>query len=116
MRATGWNNGAWHASGAGYGIRISREDRDRHFDREWPDVEIALPSQVTATVSVSKSFWNCCSELRSAEIGLWMISAGFAPWQGNPPVMDLARVDKRRFRLTQLSPQDFAEPYGDSIR
>lgn len=100
MKATGWNNGARHASGAGYGIRIGREDRDRYFAADWADVEISLPSGVTATVNVSESFWKRCSELRSAEIGRWMIAAGLAPWYGTPPVMDLKRVAKRRFQLS----------------
>lgn len=40
MQATGWNNGKWLASGAGYGIRISCSDRDRYFDEKWSAVEI----------------------------------------------------------------------------
>lgn len=84
MKASGWNNRRWRPSGAGYGIRISREDRDRYFAEEWPDVEIVLPSGLTATVNLSKSFWKRCSELRSAEIGRYMMSTGFAPWSGAP--------------------------------
>jgi hypothetical protein len=61
MRATGWNNGAWHTSGAGYGIRIDKADRNRFFQKGWPDVHIELPSGVTTTVNISKSFWNKCA-------------------------------------------------------
>jgi hypothetical protein len=35
MRATAWNNGSHSATGAGYGLRISRQDRDRFFDPQW---------------------------------------------------------------------------------
>jgi len=65
MEATGWNHGGWHESGAGYGIKIGKDDRNRHFRHEWPDVQIELPSGVTTTVHVSKSFWRSCLELRS---------------------------------------------------
>jgi hypothetical protein len=58
MRATGWNNGAWHASGAGYGIKIDKDDRDNFFREEWPEVQIELASGVTTTVSISESCWN----------------------------------------------------------
>ncbi len=49
-------------------------------------MQIELPSDVTTTVSISKSFWENCSELRSQDIGLWMIGSGLAPWKtGTPP-------------------------------
>ena len=65
-------------------------------------VQIELPSGVTATVSISKSFWKNCSELRSQDVGLWMIGAGLAPWKpGAPPVLKLEPVDGPVFRLAR---------------
>ena len=102
MRATGWNNGAWHKSGAGFGIKIDNDDRDRFFQKAWPDVQIELPSGVTTIVSVSKSFWKDCSELRSKGIGQWMIGVGLAPWKtGGPPVLKLEPASGQVFRLAR---------------
>jgi hypothetical protein len=100
MRATGWNNGAWHASGAGYGIKIDLDDRNHFFQKTWSDVQIELPSGVTTTVNISESFWSRCSELRSQAIGQWMIALGLAPWKtGAPPVLRLEPARGRVFRL-----------------
>ena len=100
MHATGWNNGAWHKSGAGYGIKINKADRDQFFREAWPDVQIELPSGVTTTISISKSFWKNCSELRSQGIGLWMVGVGLAPWKAaSPPVLKLEPAGGQRFRL-----------------
>ena len=102
MRATGWNNGAWRLSGAGYGIRISKADRDHFFQKAWPDVQIELSSGVTTTVLISKSFWTNCSELRSRDIGLWMIEVGLASWKtGTPHVLKLEPAGDRIFRLAR---------------
>jgi hypothetical protein len=102
MRATGWNNGAWHKSGAGYGIKIDKNDRDHFFREAWSDVQIELPSGVITTVPISKSFWKQCSELRSQDVGLWMIRVGFAPWKtGTPPVLKLEPVGGQVFRLAR---------------
>ena len=102
MRATGWNNGVWHKSGAGYGIRIDKEDRDHFFHETWPDVQVELPSGATTTVRVSKSFWKKCSELRSQDVGLWMTEAGLAPWKnGTPLVLKLEPVGGQVFRLAR---------------
>ena len=40
--ATAWNNGQWSTTGAGYGLKVSIEDRDRFFDREWESVTLRL--------------------------------------------------------------------------
>ena len=102
MRATGWNNGAWHKSGAGYGIKIDKDDRNHFVLEAWSDVQIELPSGVTTTVSISKSFWKKCSELRSQDIGRWMIGVALAPWKtATPPVLKLDPAGGRVFRLAR---------------
>ena len=71
MRATGWHNGADPASPAGYGIKFTPADRDRHFDPSWSEVELEVGGEV-AVLALSASFWQTCSELRSADLGRWL--------------------------------------------
>lgn len=45
MIVSGWNNSSPNnRTGARYGIRISKKDRDKYFCREWNFVEIELES------------------------------------------------------------------------
>ena len=90
MLATAWSNGSPRRSGAGYGLKISRQDRDRFFDQSWSTVVIHLPEQDPTSVPLSESFWRSCTELRSAAIGRWLLLNGLAPWpRGKPPVIEL---------------------------
>ena len=100
MRATAWNNGAHHASGAGYGLKVSVADRDRYFGRDWSAITLEIPGRVAVSVPVAESFWRRCSELRSAELGRWLRDEGLAPWtKGQPPVLQLEKVEDNRFRV-----------------
>lgn len=105
MIVSGWNNGSPNnKTGAGYGIRLSKEDRDRYFKKEWDFVEIELEDGEVVKVKLSNSFWNKCTELRSSKIGKWLLEMGYAPWpKGNPPKFRLIPVYERRFKLI---PQD----------
>ena len=99
MRAKGWHGGPASKSGAGYGIRISEADRDAHFDPEWPSVRIKVGTKWVA-VEVSLSFWENCPELRSKEIGEYMLDQGLAPWpKGKPPVFELIPDGDATFKL-----------------
>ncbi len=84
--ATAWSNGSHHRSGAGYGLRVSMLDRDRHFRREWETVELRLPAlDQPIRVNIDKdSFWSTCRELIHAEVGRWLLKTGAAPW---PPMV-----------------------------
>ena len=102
IRATGWNNGSPTKSGAGYGLRISKGDRDSAFSPDWDSVAIDLPNGHCATVTLSEAFWRKCIELRSAEVGRWMLDEGLAPWpKGQPPAFRLEQVGAARFRVSQ---------------
>lgn len=105
MWVTAWSNGSPTRSGAGYGLRVAPLDRDRHFRREWEYVEVELAgSDRTTIVRLSASFWNGCTELRSAAIGRWLVDRRLAPWPaGSPPALTLAPLAPARFRL---------EPHG----
>ncbi len=76
MRATAWSNGSPTSSEAGYGLRISAVDRDRFFDRAWTEIVLDLPDQSSTSIPLSDSFWKRCSELRSAAVGRWLLTAG----------------------------------------
>jgi len=104
MQVKGWNNGSFSTSGVGYGIRISRQDRDKFFDRGWRKVVIGLEGErELIEVRLSDSFWHSCSELRSAKIGKWMIKNGLAPWKrGDPPKLELQPIGGNKFKLKRL--------------
>ena len=97
---TAWNNGKFNRTGAGYGLRLHATDRDAVFSRSWSDVVLSLPSSKKARVRLSSSFWRDCPELRSAEIGRWLISAGYGRWpERRPPTFIVIRVSGNYFRV-----------------
>jgi len=101
MIVSGWNNGSPNnRTGAGYGIRLSKEDRDKYFQREWDFVKIELENGDVVEVKLSNSFWSNCSELRSSKIGKWMLENGYAPWpKNNPPKFELIPISEKKFKL-----------------
>jgi hypothetical protein len=103
--AKAWNNGRHHASGAGYGLKISADARDAFFHRNWGTVALHLSGrELPATVNIDKaSFWNdTCRELISRDIGSWLIENGMAPWpQGNPPSLHLIARSERAFDVLE---------------
>jgi hypothetical protein len=102
MYVTAWSNGQPTSSGAGYGVRISETDRDQYFDRRWSEALVDLGDDVRAVVPLSASFWERCSELRSAAIGRWLLGHQLAPWPpGHPPRFILRHVAENRFELKQ---------------
>jgi hypothetical protein len=104
MHVTAWSNGRPTSAGAGYGVRIGKQDRDRYFDRRWSEIAVDLDG-TAVPVSLSVSFWNRCSELRSAAIGRWLLDHQLAPWHiGRPPRLVLRRVAEARFELRPDNP------------
>jgi hypothetical protein len=104
VKVTAWNNGKHHRSGAGYGIKISATDRDRHFKKSWKSVFVLLPSGDEVEVNTDKvSFWNdSCRELISKGIGEWLIETNLAPWpSGSPPSLELTMTRERSFALKE---------------
>ena len=103
--ATAWNNGRWHASGAGYGLKISVADRDLFFRREWRTVTLQLVGGCgVADVEVNcdkNSFWNgTCRELVARDIGRWLLHLGLAPWpKGRPPRFNMSPTATGVFRV-----------------
>lgn len=108
MIVTAWNNGKHHKSGAGYGLKLSVADRDKHFRREWKSVFILLEGQdKPIKVNIAKpSFWSpACRELINVEIGRWLIKNGLAPWpKGKPPKLVLTPMSEPcYFQLSKKS-------------
>jgi len=102
IEVTAWNNSEHHRSGAGYGLKVNFEDRQRFFKREWGKVQIELPDGSKATCNINKdSFWNrTCGELISADIGRYFLLAKIAPWvKGGPPTFFLIKEADACFKL-----------------
>ena len=103
--ATAWNNGQWHASSAGYGLKVSVADRDRFFRRDWRSVTLRLAAEsgvVDVEVNCAKdSFWNgSCRELIARDIGRWLLELEVTPWPtGHPPRFDLAPIEPGVFQV-----------------
>ena len=100
-----WNNGQHNRSGAGYGLKVPIQDRDRLFDKEWQSVVLELPardgfSQVKLNVE-KPSFWSdACHELISVEIGRWLLTNGYAPWpKQQPPKLKIEHLGGPKFRV-----------------
>ena len=105
FEATAWNNGAWHETGAGYGLKMSADNRDKYFDRDWDTVTLRLIADRTSRIAeanVAKdSFWGPhCRELLKLEIGQWLIENGFRRWTPNAPsLFRMVRVAGREFEV-----------------
>jgi hypothetical protein len=109
MRAVGWRGGTSEVDDpAGYGIKVTPTDRDRHFEREWAQVVVELEDWPSVVVELSPSFWRSCSELRSEEIGRWLLSQAAAPWAaGQAPGIALRSLGDNRFSARVLGRRQF---------
>jgi len=105
---TAWNNGSHSRTGAGYGFRMSPEDRDKNFRRDWQTVIVELPLRAggfgTVEVSVdNQSFWGDCEELRNKEIGQWLRRERHAPWpMRHPPKFQVEKSRRQAFQSDRL--------------
>jgi hypothetical protein len=102
MIVTAWKNGTPSLSGAGYGVKLDADDRDRFFQRDWETIELEFegyPHVVKVNVA-KQSFWNStCRELIHSEIGRWLIDNGLDSWQmRQPPRLSLRFIGGNRFR------------------
>lgn len=103
MIVTAWNNGSHHSSGAGYGLKLQSQDRDRYLHRDWKTIILELEGySKLVEVNIDKpSFWGpVCRELISKHIGTWLIENNLAPWlKGNPPKLNLEPLGGNKFLL-----------------
>jgi hypothetical protein len=105
MIVPAWNNGAWHESGAGYGIRVSAIDRDAYFDKKAAAILLELQgwSRPVRVNTNKASFWGrACRELIKQEIGQLLQQNGLARWpKHDPPKLILQPLGGNRFLLRQ---------------
>ncbi len=106
MIVVAWNNGDHHPSGAGYGLKISIQDRDTYFKPEWNSIFLEIEGETNLIeININKaSFWNkICRELINSSIGKWLIKQGLAPWpKGNPPTFILEPIAGNRFKVMKF--------------
>jgi hypothetical protein len=103
MIVTAWNNGAHHATGAGYGIRISLANCNE-FDPHWASVWIRIPNHDEFEAPLAHSFFfGNCHEIRSQIIGIWLIGLGHQHWtNGNPPEFEFNQINDNIFELRDI--------------
>jgi hypothetical protein len=100
MTVKAWTNGRRHRTGAGYGIRIARADRDIFFKPIPSIVIIDLPNGKRIQRPPSDSFSDGCIEIRDKEIGKWLISRGHATWPyRQPPAFSMIQVKSNHFQI-----------------
>lgn len=102
MLITAWRGGSKdNQSCAGYGFKVTIDDRDKYFKKDWKSVVLYLADpSVTVKVNIDKhSFWNqTCHELISKDIGSWLENNGFVPWpKGKPPKFFMEPISDARF-------------------
>jgi hypothetical protein len=90
-------NGEW-TEPFGYGFQFSIHDREKYFDRSWIEAIFELDGAGTAAIKLRDAFWLRCTELRSADIGRWLLVSGVAPWKkGSPPGIVVDHIEGNRF-------------------
>ena len=91
LELSGWQ-------GATAGLRVAAESKQRVFEplRGMAHrVQVELPGHgVQPLCRITSTFWTSCPEIRSAEIGRWMVARGDKPWpHGRPPRYEAELVE-----------------------
>jgi hypothetical protein len=98
MIATVWTNGNTEL-----GVKISAQDRDQFFKKEWSYVILELEGlSYPVDVNVGKpSFWHWqYAVLTNRDLGDWLTAYGLSHWPPRkPPKLILESLGNRRFRL-----------------
>jgi len=100
FNSTPWTNGKPnHRTGSGFGLRIPKDIRETLFQVDWKNIEISTGGKIF-NVPITPGFWNKCNEIRSAEIGKWLIENGLDIWpKGHPPKIKVRYNGGRRFTI-----------------
>jgi hypothetical protein len=103
----GWYTGPRnYNTGAGFGISISKIDRDKLFAKEWKFVILKLDGfRKEIRINIDKpSFWNECPELIKAEIGVWFKENGVMNWpKYHPPQVEIEQIKNNYFKVKLLN-------------
>jgi len=111
MIVAAWkNHTGYDPTGNGYGLIVSKADRDQYFLKEHQFALIELEGE-HAIIQVNtnkKTFWgDSCRELISKSIGVWLIQNHLAPWEKqHPPKLNLMPLGGNRFKLCQPDKPD----------
>ncbi len=102
---------AWHDGRFNFGLRLTRNDRDRFFSRDWRAVRVSCSrlGHPPVEIALRPYFWGICSQLRSRAIRQWFCQLGYitpdyrinrARWPYcTPPKMRLHVIDRQHFDL-----------------
>lgn len=61
-------------------------------------VLLEMEGSGATVIGLTESFWRKCAELRSADVGRWLLDAGPAPWtSGAPPTIAVKALGEARF-------------------
>jgi hypothetical protein len=102
MNATIWKNGATEQIGQFYGLRISLDDRDRHFKRMWHEIEVVIHGAIHR-FEIGATFWTGSPVIRDNDkkpIRSWVAENSSLTWPPfEPPTVTLEPLGDVRFRL-----------------
>lgn len=94
MLASAWNNGE-----GTYGIRVGSRNREKFFDKSWPEIEVEIDG-IFHRFALTDGFWHRCPEFRNPVIREWLRRNRSLEWpKGHPPTVDLIPLGGNRFRL-----------------
>jgi len=98
---TVWTNGKPNVKmGSGYGINIPLKIRENIFQKNWDNIELDLDG-IIITIPLTEAFWNKCNEIRSSEIGKWLIKNNAHSWiKGKPTQIEMAQIKNNRFKAS----------------
>lgn len=86
--ASAWNNGNPNKNtGSGYGLRIDASFASIVFNSTWKTIVLHFQGQnkpITVNISPSAQSGGC-PELRSKDIGSWLIANNNHQWNNNQP-------------------------------
>ena len=81
---------------AGYGIKVSGEDRYWYLRTEWSEVVIEL-GDVEVTVGLTPSFWGRARASIRRD-GRWLLETAGAPWHRRQPPGIVAHPPRQPIR------------------
>lgn len=92
-------------SGVKLGIKISRQDLDRYFDKSWKTILLSLSDGNKIEIDIIRNYLltsKCSSrQILHREIGAWLKEEGLFPWEhGNPPKLKLTTEKEGEFELS----------------
>ncbi len=83
MLVSTWKNGS-----GSFGVKISSDDREKYFRKDWLSVNLTLEGSIgVIVINVDKkSFWTpTCGELISYEIKAWLKLNDLDTWPDKQP-------------------------------